>query len=163
MKGFTHESSHNESKEWYTPPKIFEALDLTFDMDVASPGRQTVPWIPARRHITKQEDGLITPWVGAVWVNPPYGSDTQHWVKKFVEHQHGCMLVFARTDTSWFHNYGVQVSALVFIKGRVQFIRSDGFVGGGCGAASMLLAFGSDCVKALKQSNLGFFVDNQRK
>ncbi len=47
-KGFTHESTYNESKEWYTPRYIFEDIGIEFDMDVASPGKDIVPWIPAK-------------------------------------------------------------------------------------------------------------------
>ena len=36
--GFTHESTYNESKEWYTPRRIFDALGLEFDLDPCSPG-----------------------------------------------------------------------------------------------------------------------------
>jgi hypothetical protein len=59
--------------EWYSPAKIFDALGVEFDMDVASPGADIVPWIPAKRHLTKVEDGLTTPWKGFVWMNSPYG------------------------------------------------------------------------------------------
>ncbi len=75
-KGFTHESTYNESKEWYTPKYIFDALGLEFDLDPASPGVDIVPWIPARYHLTCLDNGLITPWKGKVWLNPPYGMDT---------------------------------------------------------------------------------------
>lgn len=40
-KGFTHESAYNESKEWYTPPEIFNALGIKFDVDPASPGKKS--------------------------------------------------------------------------------------------------------------------------
>jgi hypothetical protein len=47
MNGFTHESTKNESKEWYTPPIIFERLGLKFDIDVCYPFDKEIPWIPA--------------------------------------------------------------------------------------------------------------------
>jgi hypothetical protein len=51
MKGFAHESTANESKEWYTPKYIFDALGQQFDMDVCSPGADVVPWIPAEKQL----------------------------------------------------------------------------------------------------------------
>jgi len=159
--GFTHESSANESKEWYTPPRIFDAIGLPFDVDVASPGASVVPWIPAMRHITAKENGLCSPWHGRVWLNPPYGSDTPRWVARFAEHDRddgGLMLVFARTDTAWFHDHADAFDAVLFIRGRISFIRGDGFVGGGCGAASMLLARGEECAGALRRCGLGLFI-----
>jgi hypothetical protein len=60
----------SDSPEWFTPPIVFEAMAVEFDMDVASPGRDRVPWIPARGHLTRADDGLTAPWVGFVWLNP---------------------------------------------------------------------------------------------
>lgn len=156
-KGFTHESAHNESKEWYTPESIFNALGLTFDMDVASPGKDLVPWIPATRHVTKEENGLTTEWEGRVWLNPPYGHDTPVWAKKFSTYPNGIMFIFSRTDTKWFHDYVIRCDALCFVKGRVRFLK-EGNKKGPATAGSLLVANGESCVDALYKSNLGFTV-----
>jgi len=160
-RGFTHESSHNESKEWYTPPHIFDALKIPFDMDVASPGAAKVPWIPAQRHITIREDGLIAPWSGCVWCNPPYGSDTPAWTRRMAVYRHGIMIVFSRCDTQWFHQWGKTADLLLFVEGRIRFLRppdhikQSGKKDGGPGCGHMLLAWGPDCVQALLSSGLG--------
>ena len=57
MSGFAHESTHNISVEWYTPPEIFTALGLAFDLDPCSPGPGK-SFVPARRHYTVADDGL---------------------------------------------------------------------------------------------------------
>ena len=36
-----HENCIGETSEWYTPPEIFAALRLTFDLDPAHPGLVT--------------------------------------------------------------------------------------------------------------------------
>lgn len=120
--GFTHESTYNESKEWYTPRYIFDALNVRFDMDVCSPGADMVPWIPADRHLTILDDGLTHKWDGFVFVNPPYGMDTPKWMKRLSVHGNGIALVFSRTDTNWFHDYAAKADAILFIAKRVQFI-----------------------------------------
>jgi hypothetical protein len=51
-----HEPSIGQCDDWYTPPEIFDALGLTFDLDPCSPGPSH--WVPARQVFTKQEDGL---------------------------------------------------------------------------------------------------------
>ena len=107
--GFTHESQHNESKEWYTPKNIFDALKISYDMDVCSPGKEKVSWIPAKKHLTIKENGLEYNWEGTVWMNPPYGSDTPKWMKKFCDWDDGIALVFSRTDTNWFHTMQLNV------------------------------------------------------
>lgn len=155
-KGFTHESTHNESKEWYTPPEVFEALGLNFDLDPCSPVGG-VPWIPVTQRIISP-NGLFQPWFGRVWMNPPYGQETPNWMAKFIEHHNGIALVFARTDTKWFHDYVIQADALLFTQGRIRFIKPDGTRAGTPGAGSLFVACGEECVNALKNSNMGFYV-----
>lgn len=56
MAGFGYEiPQQGNSVEWYTPPEIFDALGLRFDLDPAAPPGG-VPWVPATRHLSK--DGL---------------------------------------------------------------------------------------------------------
>lgn len=141
--GFTHESTYNESKEWYTPPSLFRTLDFQFSMDVCSPGAEIVPWIPANEHLTIRENGLTAPWRGTVWMNPPYGTDTPKWMRKLARHNDGIALVFARTDTLWFHTYATTASTILFLRGRLRFQKPDGTVGGTPGSGSMLIAFGT--------------------
>ena len=68
-----------QSNEWYTPPEIFTALKVNFDLDVASP-INPIPWIPAEKHFNKNDDGLTQLWYGFVWCNPPYGRETGLWL-----------------------------------------------------------------------------------
>ena len=160
--GFTHESTHSESQEWYTPPRIFDALGLTFDVDVASPGADIVPWIPAARHLTLRDDGLTAAWGGRIWLNPPYGADIPAWCARFARHGDGIMFLFARTDTAWFHKYAVKSDALCFLRGRVPFISGSGRAGGSPSCGSLLLANSPACVVALRMSGLGFVVEGAR-
>lgn len=85
--------------EWYTPSSIFDALDLTFDLDPCSPGAGK-SFVPARRHLTAQDDGLASPWGRdeLVFMNPPYGSLTAPFMRKLAEHGNGIALV-ARAPT----------------------------------------------------------------
>lgn len=64
-----HESSVGTFVEWYTPPEIFTALNLRFDLDPASPVGG-LPWIPADRQVSVLEDGLSVPWFGAGVAEP---------------------------------------------------------------------------------------------
>jgi hypothetical protein len=156
MRGFAHESTYNESKEWYTPPLVFERLEMEFDLDPCSPPDGPVSWIPAKNHLTILEDGLTAPWYGHVWMNPPYGSDTPKWMKRLAEHGDGIALVFSRTDTSWFHHYVPEADAVCFIMGRLRFYKPDGTRGGTPGAGSMLIAYGEECAEAVKNCKLGW-------
>lgn len=52
-----------DTDERYTPQQIFEDLGLTFSIDVAAPPGG-VPWVPAQRFLTADDDGLSQPWDG---------------------------------------------------------------------------------------------------
>lgn len=158
-RGFTHESTVNESIEWYTPPNIFEALGLEFDLDPCSPG-QGKSFVPARRVLTAEDDGLATPWGDpsstTVFMNPPYGALTAPFMRKFAEHGNGIALVFARTDTRWFQETVGTADVLCFISGRVRFYKgSTTQQGGSPGAGSVLIAYGKKSADAVLQSGLG--------
>jgi len=88
---FSTPQTEMSSDDYYTPAWIFETLGLTFDIDVASPPGG-IPWIPARRYYTMEDDGLAQPWEGLIWMNPPYSSATE-WVRRFLEHGNGIALL----------------------------------------------------------------------
>lgn len=140
--------------EWYTPPEIFESLGIGFDLDPAAPPGG-VPWVPASRHFSKSDDGLSRPWSGRVWLNPPYGRQTARWLDRLTQHGDGLALVFARTDTRWFHEYVPRSTVVCYLAGRLRFIRADGVRGDSAGAPSMLIACGLPCAIALAESGLG--------
>ena len=152
--GFVHEPSVGRSVEWYTPPEIFEALELTFDLDPAAPV-EGVPWVPAARHFSVADEGLSQPWQGRVWLNPPYGREVGHWLERLADHGDGLALVFARTDTAWFYAAFAAATAVCFVRGRLRFVSQDGSRASSAGAPSVLLAYGLPCATALVESELG--------
>lgn len=153
--GGHHRPIEGETNEWYTPPGVFEALGLTFDLDPCAPAGG-VPWVPAGSWYTAADDGLVQPWHGRVWMNPPYGPHTAAWMRKLASHGDGVALVFARTDTAWFHRTIPAASAVCFIEGRLTFVRGDaGAATSNSGAPSMLVAFGDECAEALERCGLG--------
>jgi hypothetical protein len=111
----------DENDEWYTPSWLFEALPVEFDLDPCSPG---VPpsSVPAKRHLTKVENGLTADWHGSVWLNPPF-SYKRPWYERLVEHGNGIALMPARTETHDFQIYMNAAQALLFLKGRIYFER----------------------------------------
>ena len=78
------------SDQHFTPSWVFEALNVEFDLDVASSTLKTN--VPARRKLTELDDGLICKWSGLVWMNPPY-SKLAPWVEKFNQHNNGIALL----------------------------------------------------------------------
>jgi hypothetical protein len=135
--------------DWYTPKWIFEALQLTFDIDVASPP-ETVPWIPAKQRFTMADDGLAQPWEGLVWCNPPFSKITP-WIHKFIQHGNGVLLApFARSK--WLDHIWLSNAKMVQLPSNLKFAKPDGnYYSMSLGAC--LWAMGNEPIKALE--NLG--------
>ena len=57
-----------------------------------------------------------------VFCNPPYGKEIGKWVEKSSKTKGTVvMLIPARTDTLYFHNYIYNKAEIRFIKGRLKF------------------------------------------
>ena len=108
-----------KTDDWQTPPELYKTLDLEFNFDFdPCPFQSTF-------------NGLECDWGKRNFVNPPYSK-----VKEFLKKAHEeinkgnaevCVfLVFANTDTKWFHDYCYGQSELRFIKGRLKFIDAQG-------------------------------------
>lgn len=116
----------SRSEEWETPREFFAALDAEFHFDLdACATKQNRK---CERFFTKEDDALTQPWTGNVWCNPPYGKDISKWVHKATCEIRGdadviVMLIHARTDTRWFHEYLYRKPnvELRFVRGRLKF------------------------------------------
>lgn len=163
-----HESAHNKTDEWLTPPEVLKALGQ-FDLDPCTP--PDMPWRTAKVMLTAKEDGLKTPWQGRAFVNCPYGRETEKWVAKMAQHKNGIVLIFARTETGTFFNavWG-HASAMLFLKGRLKFYQLDhktgqAAPGDASPAPSVLIAYDHPTeptfnAQALRDSGLpGYYVD----
>lgn len=111
----------SNTDEWATPQAFFDDLDkeFHFTLDVCANEQNH----KCTKYFTKDDDGLAQNWGGhIIWCNPPYGRDIANWVKKCSEHTGvAVMLLPARTDTRWFHEYIYQKAEIRFIKGRLKF------------------------------------------
>jgi hypothetical protein len=139
-----------KSEEWYTPPEIFEALGCRFDLDVASPGADVVPWIPAKHHFTTGDNALKRNWFGFVWCNPPYGREILPlWLEKFREHGNGIALVVDRTSTGWWQDLCGNADMILQVNKKIQFMPGDDQPSDNNALGSTLVAYGERAVKAL--------------
>lgn len=123
--GMVHEAAKGGTVEWYTPAWLFQLLATPFDLDVASPGAEVVPWIPAARHLTAADNALAMPWHGRVWMNHPFGIQDISWVDRFLLHRNGIGICHARTDNAWCKRLLKSCDLVVFTK-RIQFVDASG-------------------------------------
>ena len=110
---------------WSTPNDFFDKLndEFHFTLDPCSTHENAKCY----KHFTEEENGLLQDWSNeVVFCNPPYGRQIKHWVKKAYEESQKdntkvVMLIPARTDTIYFHEYIYHKAEIRFIKGRLRF------------------------------------------
>lgn len=149
----------DESDEWYTPSWLFRGLGIEFDLDPCSPGAPPSS-VPAKRHLTKVDNGLAMPWHGSVWLNPPFSSK-RPWYELMVAHGNGIALMPARTETFDLQDYMNKAHALLFLRGRIYFERGHRPGANGRGGVTtsppfgiVLCAYGEAMARALLSSAL---------
>ena len=110
---------------WSTPNDFFDKLndEFHFTLDPCSTHENAKCY----KHFTEEENGLLQDWSNeVVFCNPPYGRHIKDWVKKAYEESQKdnttvVMLIPARTDTIYFHEYIYHKAEIRFIKGRLKF------------------------------------------
>lgn len=115
----------SQTDEWATPQSLFDELntEFHFDLDPCATNENH----KCAKYYTKADDGLTKNWGGwSVFCNPPYGRQIGKWVRKAYEEAKKpettvVLLVPARTDTKWFHDYIYGKAEIRFIRGRVRF------------------------------------------
>lgn len=113
----------SQSDMWATPQALFDELDreFGFTLDACAVACNA----KCKRYFNPEQDGLQQNWGGQiVFCNPPYGKQIARWIEKaHKESRHATivMLLPARTDTRWFHNYILGQAEIRFIRGRLHF------------------------------------------
>lgn len=148
-------SSANEV--WETPQDFFDKLneEFHFDLDPCALPENA----KCETFFTPEDNGLIQDWGGhKVFCNPPYGRSLKTWVRKcYLEGKKPntivVMLIPARTDTSFFHDYIYHHAEIRFVRGRLKF--------GGCENSapfpSMVVIFRDnyECKGTIQQPTMG--------
>lgn len=139
----------SKSHEWYTPKPFIEKLNEKYPivLDVCATPQSAVTEhyyalpgpVPNGFTPPLALNGLIRDWVndsknGYWYMNPPYGREITFWIKKaimsYLLGSKGLLLLPARTDTKWFHDYlykkpGIDIE---FLKGRLKFDSPNGIM-----------------------------------
>ncbi len=146
----------SRSEEYYTPAEYIEAARQVLggiDLDPAS-CEMAQETVRAAQFYTKETDGLMQPWSGRVWLNPPYGttggeSNQGIWARKLIEeHQSGnvpaaILLVKAALGYEWFECLWYEWP-VCFPRRRLSFTMPDGSDDGQSKQASALFYFGDN-------------------
>lgn len=131
----------SKTDQWETPQKFFDELNNEFHFDLDPCADETNH--KTEKYFTKEQNGLLQDWGRhRVFCNPPYGRTIGEWVEK--AYREGTkdetivvMLIPARTDTKYFHDFILHRSEIRFISGRLKF----GEAAKGAPFPSMLVIF----------------------
>ena len=110
---------------WTTPQNFYDKLNKEFEFTL-DPCADDYNH-KCDKYFTEADDGLSQSWAGnKVFCNPPYGKEIKKWVKKAWEEAKQentiiILLIPARTDTSYFHDYIYGEHEIRFIRGRLKF------------------------------------------
>ncbi len=114
----------SRSEEWATPPAFYAELhaEFGFTLDPCAT-RQNAK---CATFFTKADNGLTSDWGShTVFCNPPYGRTIGEWARKCHEASLNgptvVLLVHARTDTRFFHDWVYGKAELRFVRGRLKF------------------------------------------
>lgn len=115
----------SKSNEWATPKDLFDKLnkEFNFTLDPCA----TKENAKCDKYYTIEDDGLIQDWSkDVVFMNPPYGRQIKHWVRKaYEESTKGSKVVClipSRTDTGYWHDYIFnKATDIRFLRGRLKF------------------------------------------
>ena len=120
----------SKKMDWCTPQDFFDKLNAEFNFTLDAAATDKTAKCPD--YYTPESDGLTSSWNkgGAVFCNPPYGRLLAKWVRKaYEESQTGITIVLlipARTDTSYFHDFIYGKAEIRFVRGRLKFTDDNG-------------------------------------
>lgn len=111
------------SDTWVTPPEVFNPLheEFHFTLDACATDAEAAR-VP--RFYTPQDNGLVQPWTGVVWCNPPY-SESAKWAEKaWRSAQEGAtvvLLIFSNTETRYWQDWCQRSTGVRLYDGRIYF------------------------------------------
>lgn len=135
----------SKDNSWGTPQYLFDELNKEFEFTLDPCANDNN--FKCKKYYTKEDDGLNKNWIAeTVFCNPPYGREIKKWVKKCYEESRDSdttvvMLIPARTDTSYFHEYIYGKAEIRFIRGRLKFTDNKGKIRDAAPFPSMIVVF----------------------
>lgn len=115
----------SNTDQWATPQEFFDELNREFNFNLDPCADETNH--KCENYFDEAIDGLKQSWGGyCVFCNPPYGRKIGKWVRKAYEEGHKentvvVLLIPARTDTKYFHDYINHRAEIRFVPGRLKF------------------------------------------
>lgn len=129
-----------------TPVSIYSKLGV-IDLDPCAAADSTIGRV--NYAIERGENGLVLPWGGFVYCNPPF-SQKERWAERMKQHGNGILMLPERGSAPWF-------APLAAAAGRYWVMgQKINFVGGPSSnnLGSVLFLFGEEAVRRMLASGL---------
>ncbi|KZU10456.1 putative prophage LambdaSo DNA modificationmethyltransferase [Lactiplantibacillus plantarum] len=117
----------SSKEDWETPQDFYDRLNAKyhFEWDLAASDDNA----KCSCYFTRDDNSLEYDWGGLsgnLFLNPPYGRELKLWVRKAANtklkaKQNLVMLIPARTDTSYWHDYIFNHAEIKFLRGHLKF------------------------------------------
>lgn len=145
------------TNEWYTPAEHIQSVrDVLGRIDLDPASCEFANQVVKADHIyTRETNGLMHPWYGHVFCNPPYGKTdqggasyleafTRKLIEEYILHHvtKAILLIPANTATSWFDL--LWQFPICFPKSRIRFIQENGQSSNGVSFGTCFVYFGRD-------------------
>ena len=145
--------------EWWTPKQYIDSVRKVLgeiDLDPAS-CEEANKIVKAKQIYTESDSGLKYPWIGRVFMNPPYSANKEFAEKMLYEYKinnttEAIILLGAHAiETKWFADYWDHV--LCFTGHRIKFNTPTGAAIAGNIAGSVFVHLGEDSHKFAEEFN----------
>ena len=114
MRGQKPIASKDYKDDHYTPSKVYSPLG-PFDLDPCA-GPNSIA--TTNYDYSKGQDGLVLPWSGFWWCNPPY-SLKEAFLARCAANPNGFALLPNTTEAIWWQRAANQCHAFFLLQGRI--------------------------------------------
>ncbi len=135
MKAHQLINQDSGNTEYYTPIELIEAARSVMGSIYLDPASSVIAneRVNASHFFSKEQNGLLYPWFGHVWLNHPFGRDSNPlWIDKLIKHFRGGLIkqftniTFAATSEKWFQ--ALAKFPQCYLSPRTNYYLADGTV-----------------------------------
>lgn len=128
-KSVSHLSKIHQDDEYETPNSLLRSAMIKFDilpfLDVCATSENT----KFSKFFTQEMDALDQEWDMDFFMNPPYSKIEKFMKKAYLSHLkfnvNALILIYAKTDTKFWHEFIEGKAEVHFIKGRIKFLKNN--------------------------------------
>lgn len=132
--------------DYYTPEWIMNRVRAAMGQIDLDPASHVIAnkVVKAKAFYTVNENGLLRPWFGNVWLNPPFSNWGNFAERASIEWENGniemliCLVSATLMTAHYFHSFICESSSIIIPKGRMKFW---GPLAGSSPTGHILLAF----------------------